>query len=99
MGIERRESGRIDFSVPVRYRHKGNQAVFNTIGRDISGTGIGFVSSEFFPISTHLVFEAQHPVRHDFIKAVGEVMWVSKRPYSEDFSVGARFLGPPLPVN
>ncbi|MFH1854234.1 MAG: PilZ domain-containing protein [Candidatus Omnitrophota bacterium] len=99
MSIERRVFERSAFPTPIRYRQKGSQAFFNTLGRDISNTGIGFISNEFFPTSTQLIFETQHPESHDFIKAVAEVVWVSKHPHSERFSVGARFLGPPLPIN
>jgi len=99
MDIEKREYTRSAFPVPVRYQLKGGQNFSNTIGRDISETGIGFVSNEFFPVSTQLIFETQHPASRDFIKAVGEIVWVAKRPHSEGFSVGARFLGPPLPIN
>lgn len=99
MNSERRIAKRSALAVSVRYQQKGSQAFSNTLGRNISETGIGFVSTEFFPISTQLVFETQLPESRDFIKAVGEVVWVSKYPHSERFSVGARFLGPSLPLN
>lgn len=99
MSIERRLSKRLPLPVPVRYQQKGSQVFANTLGRDISETGIGFISNEFFSLSTQLVFETQHPDSHDFIKAVGEVVWVLKHPHTDRFSVGARFFGPPLPIN
>ncbi|MBU1888310.1 MAG: PilZ domain-containing protein [Candidatus Omnitrophica bacterium] len=99
MSGERRITKRSAFPMPVRYQQKSSQVFSNTLGRDISETGIGFVSSEFFPISTQLVFETQHPENRNFIKVAGEVMWVSKYPHSERFSVGARFLGPLLPLS
>ncbi|MBA3052921.1 MAG: PilZ domain-containing protein [Candidatus Omnitrophica bacterium] len=99
MSGERRIAKRSAFPTPVRYQQKGGQAFSSTLGRDISETGIGFVSNEFFPISTQLIFETQHPESRDFIKAAGEVVWVSKYPHSERFSVGARFLGPLLPLS
>ena len=95
---EKRSSERLTLSSPIRYRRKGSQLFGNTIARDISNRGIGFVSNEFFPISTQLIFEIQHPKTHEFIKAVGEVAWVSNQAYSERFSIGARFIGPPMPI-
>jgi len=96
--IERRNSKRVELSFPLRYQHKGTQQFGNTIGKDISDCGIGFISNEFFAVSSQLVFEIQLPSRQLFIKAVGEVVWISNQPYSEKFSVGAKFHNPPLTI-
>ena len=95
---ERRDSERLSLSSPIRYRQKGSQRFGNTLGRDISNSGIGFISNEFFPISTQLIFEVQHPKTQGFVKAVGEIVWISNEPYSERFSIGARFIGPPMNI-
>lgn len=96
---ERRDSERLTLSVPVRYQQKGSQRFGNTLGKDISSSGIGFFSDEFFPVSTQLIFEVQHPKTRGFIKAVGEIVWISKsKPYSDKYTAGARFIGPPIPV-
>jgi len=95
---ERRIDSRLSISSPLRYQFKGSQRFGNSIGRDISPGGIGFVSDEFFPVSTQLVFEVQHPRTQQLIKAVGEIAWISSKAHSEKFNVGAKFLGPPLPV-
>ena len=95
---ERRNSERLLLSSPIRYRQKGSQRFGNTVGRDISNSGIGFISNEFFPISTQLVFDFQHPKTQGFVKVLGEVVWISNQPYSERFSVGARFIGPPMDI-
>jgi len=94
----RREAIRTPLSCAIRYQRKGSQKFGNSIGRDISQNGIGFISNEYFPVRTHLVFEVQHPETKRFIKAVGEVVWASSQPYSERFSVGAKFLGPPITI-
>ena len=98
MTKERRECQRFTLSGPLRYQRKGSQEFGNSIGKDISSSGIGFASEEFFPLSTHLVFEVQHPRTRDFIKAVGEIIWVSNKRYSDKYSVGARFIGPPITI-
>ena len=98
MAQERRGSKRITLSGPIRYQHKGSQRFGNSIGRDISMDGLGFISNEFFPISTDLVFEVQHPERPEFIKAVGKIIWISNQPHSDRYFVGAKFLGPPVHI-
>ena len=98
MEQERRVFERTLLSIPIRYQQKGSQRFGNSIGRDISPSGIGFVSEEFFPKSTQLIFELQHPESQEFIKAVGEIVWISGKPYTEKYNIGARFIGPPLPV-
>ena len=98
MAQEKREYKRIALSTPIRYQHKGSQRFGNSIGQDLSPGGLGFISNEFFPVSTHLVFEVKHPERAEYIKAAGEVMWISNQRYSDRYSVGARFLGPPVHI-
>lgn len=93
---ERRDFERLSLTSPIRYRQKGSELFGNTIGRDISNGGIGFISNEFFPISTQLIFEVQHPKTQEYIKAVGEIVWISNQAYSERFLIGARFIGPPM---
>ncbi|MBU1006854.1 MAG: PilZ domain-containing protein [Candidatus Omnitrophica bacterium] len=96
MDENRRDFPRFELSGPLRYQRKGSQIFGNSMGKDISSSGIGFASDEFFPVSTQLVFEVQHPKSFDFIKAVGEVVWITSKRYSEKYEVGARFLGPPV---
>lgn len=99
MAQERRDFERMKLSAPVRYQLKGSQRFGNTLGKDISAGGIGFLSDEFFPVSTQLIFEVQHPKTRVFIKAVGEIAWISNnKPYSEKYAAGARFIGPPIPL-
>lgn len=93
---ERRCSKRLSLSKPIRYHQKGSQVYTNSLGKDISDKGIGFISDRFLPISSHVVIETHHPLNQDFIKVVAEVVWITSQPYSERFSVGARFLGPPI---
>ena len=98
MTQERRGFNRTVLSTALRYQKKGSQKFGNSICRDISNSGIGFTSDEFFPVSTSLVFEFQHPQTHQFIKAAGEIVWISSQPHSERHSAGARFFGPPVAI-
>jgi len=98
MKSERRISKRFDFDSPVRYQEKGSQKITNTTAKDLSNSGIGFISDEFIPKSSQLVFEIHPPGYQEYMKVLGEVMWVSNQPFSERFYVGARFINPPEPV-
>ncbi|MBU1852768.1 MAG: PilZ domain-containing protein [Candidatus Omnitrophica bacterium] len=98
MDLERRDSKRSGFSFPIRYQLKGSQRFGNTVGKDISDSGMRFISNEFFPLATHLIFEVQHPMNRQLMRTLGEVMWVSTWPYHEKFSVGVKFLSSPMSV-
>ncbi|MDP8230119.1 MAG: PilZ domain-containing protein [Candidatus Gorgyraea atricola] len=98
MAQERRSFNRTVLSAALRYQQKGSQRFGNSVCRDISKSGIGFASDEFFPVATNLVFEFQHPQTNQFIKAAGEIAWISSQPHSERYSVGARFFGPPVAI-
>jgi hypothetical protein len=98
MRQERRGFERLLLSTPIRYQQKGSQKFGNSIGKDVSSRGIGFISEDFFPTSTQLIFELRHPKTQEFIKAVGEIVWISNKPHTEKYNIGARFLGPPITV-
>jgi len=92
MEEEKRIAPRVLFDSAVRYHQKGFQSYSDTVGRDISKSGIGFISNEFIPKNSKLVFELHPPWHIEPIQAVAEVVWVSSQPYSERFKIGARFL-------
>jgi hypothetical protein len=98
MEEERRRSKRIEFISPVRYHLKGSQVYSDTIGKDISDSGLGFISNEFIPKSTELVFELNSPINHERSQALAQVVWISNQRYSDRFYVGARFLQHFTPV-
>jgi hypothetical protein len=94
MEEDKRIASRISFTSPVRYYQKGASGYSDTVGKDISNSGIGFISNEFVPKNSHLVFELRSPWQIEPIQALAEVVWISNKPYSERFEVGARFLSP-----
>ncbi|MCX5693027.1 MAG: PilZ domain-containing protein [Candidatus Omnitrophica bacterium] len=98
MEADKRIVPRILFNLPVRYRQKGTAGYSDTVGKDISNSGIGFISNEFIPKNSHLVFELHSPWQIEPIQALAEVVWVSNQPCSERFEVGAKFLGSPMQV-
>jgi hypothetical protein len=92
MEKDKRIASRILFDSPIRYRQKGVTGYSDTVGKNISNSGISFVSNEFVPINSHLVLELRSPWQMEPIQSLAEVVWISNQPYSERFEVGARFL-------
>lgn len=96
MDKDRRVAQRILYNSPVRYNEKGTRKYNNTIGKDISNSGIGFISNEFIPKKAHLVFELRAPWQETIVHTLAEVVWISNQPHSERYDVGARFLHAPI---
>ena len=94
MEEERRVSNRISFDSAIQYHQKGSQKRYGTVAKDISDSGIGFISNEFLPKNSHIVFELCPPWHQEPIQTLAEVAWVSDQPYSERFYIGAKFLEP-----
>nr|MBU1328778.1 PilZ domain-containing protein [Candidatus Omnitrophota bacterium] len=94
MEEEKRIASRVLFNSPVRYHQKGAQIYSNTVGKDISNSGMGFISNEFIPRHSKLVFEIHHPWQTEPIQTLAEIVWISDQPHSERFNVGAKFLDP-----
>jgi len=96
MEENKRTTPRVLFSSHVRYRKKGTSGYNDTVGKNISNSGLCFISNEFIPKNSHLVFELHSPWQSGPIQTLAEVVWVSNQPYSERFEVGARFSSPLL---
>ncbi|MFA5389376.1 MAG: PilZ domain-containing protein [Candidatus Omnitrophota bacterium] len=94
MGENKRIATRVLFNSPVRYYQQGIKEYSDTVAKDISNSGIGFISNEFIPKKSHLTFELFSPWQAGPVKTQAEVVWISNQPYSDKFVVGARFLKP-----
>jgi hypothetical protein len=94
MEEDRRVTQRISYNSPVRYNQKGAKIYSDTVGKDISNNGICFISNEFIPKKTHLIFEVQPPWKETPVQTLAEVVWVSNQSYSERYEIGAKFLAP-----
>lgn len=92
MEEEKRCLKRISFTSPVRYYQKGSEKYSNTVCKDLSASGIGFISNEFIPKGTQLLFELNPPWNNEPIQVLGEVKWIASQSYSERFNVGAVLL-------
>lgn len=98
MGSDRRIAKRITCQSAIRYQLPDVKDFTNTIARNISDTGIGFISNEFIPKSSHLILELNEPRYNKYMRASGEIVWISSQPHSERFYVGARFMEPPVEI-
>lgn len=92
MEEDKRVAPRILFSSAIRYRYKGAAEHSDTVGKNISNSGIGFISNEFIPKNSCLVLELHSPWQAEPINALAKVVWISSLPCSERFEVGAKFL-------
>ena len=94
MEEEKRIVSRILFNSAVRYSYKCAAAYSDTVGKNISNSGIGFISNEFIPKNSSLALELHPPWQAESINTLAEVVWITSQPFSERFEVGARFLTP-----
>jgi hypothetical protein len=97
MEKDRRAATRIFFNSAIRYTQKGSAEYSNTVGKDLSNSGIDFISNEFIPKNSQLTFEIHSPWQVEPIYVSAEVVRVSSQPYSERFEIGAKFLTPIMP--
>jgi c-di-GMP-binding flagellar brake protein YcgR len=91
MEKNRRIAKRIPFLSGVRYQIKGSQQFGNIRSKDVSKSGIAFVSNEFLPVATHLIFEFKLPEKKEYVKVLGKVVWVSNQSCSEKYLIGVQF--------
>ncbi len=94
MEEEKRIASRILFNSPIRYHERGAQRYSDTVCKDLSNSGIGFISNEFIPKHSKFIFEIRSPWRTEPIQTLAEIVWVSSQPYSEKFNIGAKFSSP-----
>ena len=95
---ERRQSPRMETSIPVRYRvlrDGGAEAVgTSSVTCDLSTGGLCFMANEFLSAACRLTLELDIPALAQPVTAVSEVAWIQKA-NGEDAGqcrVGSRFM-------
>lgn len=80
-----------DLSVSIRNVNTGEK--FFARGRDISGSGMGFMTQQEFPVGT--IFEVSLEIPNDFgfLKLLGKVIW-SRRDEYLGCTTGVAILNP-----
>ena len=90
MNTNQRLFPRFNFEGPLKFQVRGAGATYNTVGDDLSQSGIGFVHHEFIPASTALNLEIKLIDR--VVKTIGKVMWARPLSRSNKFRVGVNFI-------
>src|SRR3990167_4455124 len=92
--MEKRRYGRLASRVEIQYRKIGEtpHSPVGSLAYDISGGGVKLLAHEFVPMGTKLRvgIPLEYPMK--MINAVGRVVWVQKRPYTEQYDLGLEFL-------
>lgn len=91
---ERRQEPRVASTMSVQYRgiRQESDATVNAIARDISVGGVRLLVNEFVSVFTRLVLEIAMPSTPKPVRAVSKITWIRKRPYGEQYEVGAQFM-------
>ena len=91
---ERRQQQRVNMTMSVQYRgiRQASNSVVSAISRDISSGGARLLVNEFISVFTRLILEITVPSAPKPVRAVSKITWVRKRPYGEQYEVGAQFM-------
>jgi hypothetical protein len=97
MGAERRQSPRMETSIPVRYTvlRDGTEAVgTGSVTCNLSTGGLRFVADEFLSAACRLVLEFNIPAMEQPIKALSKVAWIQQSDGANDsrYDVGSQFM-------
>jgi hypothetical protein len=97
MSTERRQSPRVETSIPVRYKvlRDGVEAAgAGSVTCDLSTGGLRFTANEFLSTACRLILELDIPAVAEPIKAVSKVAWIQKANGGDDsrYTVGGRFM-------
>jgi len=91
---ERRQQPRVNTAMSVQYRgiRQASDSVVNAISKDISTGGVSLMVNEFISVFTRLVLEIAMPSMSKPVRVVSKIAWIRKRPYGEQYEVGAQFM-------
>ncbi len=91
---ERRKCPRIDARLPLQFKdiQRPIETYAGSLTKDISESGVRFVSNDFLSIFTRLLLEVSVPSFSRPIKAISKVAWIRKVPRSNQYSVGLQFM-------
>lgn len=91
---ERRQQPRVNTTMSVQYRgiRQQNDSVVDAISRDISAGGVRLLVNEFISVFTRLILDIAVPSTPKPVRVVSKITWIRKRPYGEQYEVGAQFM-------
>jgi len=91
---ERRKCARIDARLPLQFKdiQRPIETYAGSLTKDISESGVRFLSNDFLSIFTRLLLEVSVPSFSRPIKAISKVAWIRKVSRSNQYSVGLQFM-------
>jgi len=91
---EKRGSPRVNARLPLQFKdiQRPIETYAGSLTKDVSTSGISFVSSEFLSIFTRLLLEVSIPSFSRPVKAISKVAWIRKIPRSSQYNVGLQFM-------
>ncbi len=93
-GEERRRYPRAqcDFALQYRNLNKNYSQATGALAKEISASGIKFISNSFLSVFTLLKVELLIESDIHSVSLTARVVWVQKLPYNENFMIGLEFL-------
>ncbi|MFH1784250.1 MAG: PilZ domain-containing protein [bacterium] len=88
---ERRRSVRIESAVSVHYCDQERSVT--SLSKDIGENGIRFTTNKFIPVFSRVLMDISLSSNSEPVRALAEVVWVSKLPHMDMYSIGSRFVG------
>lgn len=91
---EKRKHPRINVSIPLQYKElRGNSYLSKgTLTKNISESGIKFISDSFISLAHRLIVEINLPSNPKPVKAISRVVWIKKLDAGNNYEVGNQFL-------
>jgi len=81
---------RTSFSGPMRCQVRGSREAINTIGEDLSLSGVKFINDKFIPPNTPVMLEIN--LLSQVIRPIAQIVWSSPFPRQDKFHLGAQFV-------
>ncbi len=87
---ESRHFHRLSFSGPMRCQVRGSREFINTVGEDLSLSGVKFINNKFIPPHTPVMLEIN--LLSQIVRPIAQIVWSSPFSRQDKFHLGAQFL-------
>ncbi len=74
----------------MRCQVRGSREIINTIGEDLSLSGVKFINDKFIPPHTPVMLEIN--LLSQIVRPIAQIVWSSPFPRQDKFHLGAQFL-------
>ncbi|MBI4708289.1 MAG: PilZ domain-containing protein [Candidatus Omnitrophica bacterium] len=92
--IERRKFQRKHLEFPLQLRPiSGDERMMrNSFSKDISETGAGITTFDFFPVNGKVHLKIFSNTLRQIMEIICKVVWIEQVPYQEKFKLGVEFI-------